>query len=115
MVARMGWGFGWDALHYLMDRAANEQEVNAIHKTLSDTPGIYNVHDLRTRKMGDMIVVDAHIEVDATISVEAGHDIAVLARQRVLKHHRVLDLMTHVDPWKKPDLDHDANTDNVKT
>ena len=115
MVARMGWGFGWDALHDLMDRAANEQEVNAIHKTLIDTPGIYNVHDLRTRKMGDMIVVDAHIEVDATISVEAGHDIAVLARQRVLKHHRVLNLMTHVDPWKKPDLDHDANADNVKT
>ena len=24
-----------------------------------------------------MIVVDAHIEVDATLSVEAGHDIAV--------------------------------------
>ena len=115
MVAKMGWGFGWDALHDLMDRAASEQEVNAIHKTLTDTPGIYNVHDLRTRKMGDMIVVDAHIEVDATISVEAGHDIAVLARQRVLKHHRVLDLMTHVDPWKKPDLDHDANAGNVKT
>ena len=56
--------------------------------------------------MGDMIVVDAHIEVDATISVEAGHDIAVEARQRVLQRHRVLNLMTHVDPWKRPDLDH---------
>ena len=115
MVARMGWGFGWDALHDLMDRAANEQEVDAIRKTLTETPGIYNVHDLRTRKMGDMIVVDAHIEVDATISVEAGHDIAVLARQRVLKRHRVLNLMTHVDPWKKPDLDHEAHPAHLKT
>jgi divalent metal cation (Fe/Co/Zn/Cd) transporter len=64
------------------------------------------VHDVRTRKMGDMIVVDAHIEVDAAISVEAGHDIAVVARQRVMQRHRVLNLMTHVDPWKRPDLDH---------
>ncbi len=64
------------------------------------------VHDVRTRKMGDMIVVDAHIEVDAAISVEAGHDIAVEARQRVLQRHRVLNLMTHVDPWRRPDLDH---------
>ncbi len=106
MVAKMGWSFGWDAMHDLMDRSVDEQEVTAIRKTLVDTPGVKSVHDIRTRKMGDMIVVDAHIEVDAVISVEAGHDIAVEARQRVLQRHRVLNLMTHVDPWRRPDLDH---------
>ena len=106
MVARMGWEFGWDALHDLMDRAIDEQEVTAIRGTLVETPGVFGVHDIRTRKMGDMIVVDAHLEVDAAISVEAGHDIAVLARQRVMQRHRVLNLMTHVDPWHRPDLDH---------
>jgi cation diffusion facilitator family transporter len=106
MVSKMGWEFGWDALHDLMDRAVDEQEVAAIRQTLLETPDVKNAHDVHTRKMGDMIVVDAHIEVDANISVEAGHDIAVLARQRVLQRHRVLNLMTHVDPWKRPDLDH---------
>jgi cation diffusion facilitator family transporter len=106
MVAKMGWEFGWDALHDLMDRAIDEQEVAAIRRTLTETPGVVSVHDIRTRKMGDMIVVDAHLEVDATISVEAGHDIAVAARQRVMHRHRVLNLMTHVDPWRRPDLDH---------
>jgi cation diffusion facilitator family transporter len=106
MVAKMGWSFGWDAMHDLMDRAVDEQEVAAIRLTMAETPGVMSVHDIRTRKMGDMIVVDAHIEVDATISVEAGHDIAVEARQRVLQRHRVLNLMAHVDPWHRPDLDH---------
>jgi cation diffusion facilitator family transporter len=106
MVGRMGWTFSWDALHDLMDRAADDEEVEAIRRTLGQTPGVRSVHDVRTRKMGDMIVVDAHIEVDASISVEAGHDIAVAARKRVLERHRVLNLMTHVDPWKRPDLDH---------
>ena len=106
LVAKMGWGYAWDALHDLMDRAADGEEVAAIRRTLSETPGVQNVHDVRTRKMGDMIVVDAHIEVDAAITVEAGHDIAVLARERVLQRHRVLNLMTHVDPWRRPDLDH---------
>jgi cation diffusion facilitator family transporter len=109
MVTKMGWGFSWDALHDLMDRAVDEQEVQAIRTTLLETPGVAGVHDVRTRKMGDMIVVDAHIEVSATISVEAGHDIAVVARQRVLQRHRVLNLMTHVDPWSRPDLDHAAS------
>jgi cation diffusion facilitator family transporter len=106
MVARMGWGFGWDALHDLMDRSVDEREVEAIRHTLAQTPGVSGVHDVRTRKMGDMIVVDAHIEVDASLTVEAGHNIAVDARNRVMQRHRVLNLMTHVDPWQRPDLDH---------
>ena len=106
MVGKMGWEFGWDAMHDLMDRAVDEQEVQAIRQTLLDTPGVAGVHDVRTRKMGDMVVLDAHLEVDAQITVEEGHDIAVEARQRVMQRHRVLNLMTHVDPWRKPDRDH---------
>jgi len=102
----MGWSFSWDALHDLMDRAADDKEVAMIRNTLIETPGIKGVHDIRTRKMGDMIIVDAHIEVDASITVEEGHEIAVEARQNVMQRHRVLNLMTHVDPWSKPDLDH---------
>ncbi len=107
MVGKMGWGFGWDAMHDLMDRAVNEEEVQAIRQTLVDTPGVAGVHDVKTRKMGDMVVVDAHIEVDADITVEAGHNIAVAARQAVLQRHRVLNLMTHVDPAHRPDKDHE--------
>ena len=108
LIAKMGWSFGWDALHDLMDRAVDDQEVEAIHQTLQATPGVNGVHDLRTRKMGDMIVVDAHIEINSGITVEAGHDIAVEARDRVMRRHRVLNVMTHVDPHGRPDLDHPA-------
>ena len=114
MVGKMGWSFSWNALHDLMDRAVDEQEVQAIRQTLIDTLGVRNVHDVRTRKMGDMIVVDAHLEVDADITVEAGHTIAVLARQRVLQRHRVLNLMTHLDPWRRPDLDHETPLPQAK-
>ena len=106
MVSRMGWSFSWDALGDLMDRSADDQEVQDIRQTIVETPGVMGVHDLRTRKMGDLIVVDAHIEVDAALSVQASHDIVVEATQRVLKSHRVLNLMTHVDPWPRPDLEH---------
>ncbi len=106
MIGKMGWGFGWDALHDLMDRAVDDAEIQAIRQTLLATPGVAGVHDIRTRKMGDMVVADAHIEVDATLTVEAGHNIAVAARQAVMQRHRVLNLMTHVDPAQRPDHDH---------
>jgi cation diffusion facilitator family transporter len=103
IVAKMGWQFAWAALHDLMDRSADEKEVQAITQTIVETPGVIGVHDLRTRKMGDMIIVDAHIEVDASVNVVVAHDIAVAARRRVLERHRVLNLMTHVDPRRLVD------------
>ena len=103
MIVRMGWKFGWDAMHDLVDRSAADDEVQAIRTTLRETPGVLGVHDVRTRKMGDMIVVDAHIEVDALITVAAGHNIALAARERVMQRHRVLNLMTQVDPAQRSD------------
>ncbi len=102
MVTRMGWTFAWDALHDLMDRAADEREVLAIRHTLEQCTGVLGVHDLHTRKMGDLIAVDAHLEVDGSITVQAGHAIAVAARQAVLDRHRVLNVVTHVDPRTPP-------------
>lgn len=107
MVGKMGWSFAWDALHDLMDRAIDEEEVQAIRQTLMETPGVAGVHDVRTRKMGDMVVADAHIEVDASLTVEEGHNIAVAARLAVMQRHRVLNLMTHVDPAHQHDADHE--------
>ena len=98
MIGKMGWTFGSSAFHDLMDRSADEQEVAAISATLLETPGVLGVHDVRTRKMGDMILVDAHIEVDAKLTVEVGHDIGLAARHAVMQRHRVLNLLTHIDP-----------------
>jgi cation diffusion facilitator family transporter len=98
IVGRMGLSFGWNALNDLMDRAASDEQVAEIRRVLEDTPGVLGVHDLRTRRMGDMIVVDAHLDVDESLSVKQGHDISVLARDRVMRDLPVLDLMTHLDP-----------------
>ncbi|MBU9342933.1 cation diffusion facilitator family transporter [Burkholderia multivorans] len=98
MVARMGWTFGYDALQDLSDRALSLAETAEIRALLAATPGVRDVHDLRTRKMGDAALVDAHILVDPMISVSEGHYIAETARVRVLADPRVLDALIHVDP-----------------
>lgn len=98
MVARMGWIFGWDALQDLSDRALDETAAADMRALLMATPGVRDVHEMRTRKMGDFALVDAHILVDPMISVSEGHYIAESARLRVLSDKRVLDALIHVDP-----------------
>ncbi len=98
MIGRMGWKFAWDAMSDLMDRAVSPEEYEAIRQTLIETPGVLGLHDMRTRKVGDLIIVDVHLELDGTLSVLQGHHIASEASDRVMKRHPVLNVMTHVDP-----------------
>ena len=98
MVSRMGWSFMWDALHDLTDRAATEEQIAAITAEILATPGVLGLHELKTRKTGDMILADVHLEIDGSMTVTEGHDIAKLAKDNVIARHPVLYLMTHVDP-----------------
>jgi len=98
MIVRTGWSFSWDALNDLMDRAVSEEEHQQIEQIVLATPGVLGCHDLRTRKMGDMILVDVHIEVDANATVQVGHDIALTAANQVKAKLPVLNVMTHIDP-----------------
>ncbi|MDP2805000.1 MAG: cation diffusion facilitator family transporter [Gallionellaceae bacterium] len=98
MIAHMGIKFSLDALKELVDTGLDEEEVRAIRHTLKSTPGVLGLHELRTRKMADNALVDAHIMVDPKISVSEGHYIAEAARAAVLREHHVVDVMVHIDP-----------------
>jgi cation diffusion facilitator family transporter len=98
MVGKMGFEFALEAVHDLTDRAGTEQETESIRQEILATPGVSGVHDLKTRRTGDLLLVDAHLEVNGNLSVRQGHDIALEARSRVMKNHPVLEMMTHVDP-----------------
>lgn len=98
IIAHMGGKFALEALAELVDTGLSEEEVAAIRASLLATPGVRGLHELRTRKMADNALVDAHIMVDPKISVSEGHYIAEAARWAVLKQHHVMDVMIHIDP-----------------
>jgi cation diffusion facilitator family transporter len=98
MIAHMGGRLAWGALSELIDTGLAQEEVEAIRATLLSTPGVKSLHELRTRKMADNALVDAHVLVDPKISVSEGHYIAESARQAVLRRHHVMDVMVHIDP-----------------
>ncbi|MDP1256023.1 cation diffusion facilitator family transporter [Klebsiella quasipneumoniae] len=98
VITRMGYRFAATALHDLMDRAVDEETQRAIAGTLRATPGVAGLHDLKTRKAGDLVLVDVHLEVAGELSVAEGHQIARQARERVMAQNPVLNVMVHLDP-----------------
>lgn len=98
MILHIGARLGWGALQELIDTGLDEAEVAAIRDTLIRSPGVIDVHELRTRRMAHHVLVDAHIQVDARISVSEGHRIADHARSNVLQEHAdVMDVLVHID------------------
>ncbi|HLS42487.1 MAG TPA: cation diffusion facilitator family transporter [Paenalcaligenes sp.] len=98
MIFRTGLKFTLDAFHDLTDRAVDDQTEAKIRDLMLSTPGVAGLHDLKTRKLGDMIWVEVDLEMDGTLTIEQGHEIGVQARQKVLDALPVLDVMIHFDP-----------------
>jgi cation diffusion facilitator family transporter len=99
MIIKAGLGFAWEAMRELIDTGLPAEEVGAIRQTLATTPGVVDLHELRTRRMAHRVFVDVHVQVDGNITVREGHEIGELARKRVLAAHpEVLDVLIHLDP-----------------
>ena len=98
MIVRMGLSLAHAAIRELVDTAVSRELVAKIEKTIDDTPGVIDGHDLRTRRMAHRVLCDAHVQVDPRITVSEGHHIAESVRQRICSaHHEVHDVLVHVD------------------
>jgi len=98
MISKMGWSFLSGAMRDLTDHAATEEQIAGISAEILATPGVSGFHELKTRKSGDMILADVHLEIDGSLTVTEGHEIAHQVWINVMARHPVLHLMTHVDP-----------------
>lgn len=98
MIARAGWRFSVDAFHSLTDHALEAEEIERIRQTVEAVDGVIDVHELRTRRMGDWAVIDMHVVVAAHLTVSEGHYIAEQVAAQVKAAHRVAECTVHIDP-----------------
>ena len=98
MIMRMGARLALGAGRELIDTGLDAEELEAMRRSLLGTPGVAGLHELRTRRMGPKVLVDAHVQVDPHITVSEGHRIAESARLRLRRHREdVQDVLVHVD------------------
>jgi cation diffusion facilitator family transporter len=100
LIAKTGFTFSWNSLHDLMDRATSSEETAKILELIISSPEVKGCHNIRTRKMGDAIFVDVHIELDGEMTVKQSHDIETEIRKKVIANLPVFDMMIHIDPYE---------------
>jgi|ETNmetMinimDraft_8_1059916.scaffolds.fasta_scaffold01889_5 cation diffusion facilitator family transporter len=99
MIAKIGVSLIMESLKELVDTAISDDELDALRQAISVVDGVINIHLIRTRRMGEDIYVDLHIQVDSYISVSEGHMIADTVRNQLLvKFDNIVDVLVHTDP-----------------
>lgn len=99
LIIKMGVKMILDSTRELIDTGVDQKTLRRIIKKIKEVPGVYSIHQLRTRSLGGSIFVDAHILVDSKISVSEGHHIAEEVHFYLVKHiNNVIDVTVHIDP-----------------
>ncbi len=83
----------------LMDGYSDSEIYKKIFNAISEVPDAKNPHKVRLRKQGYMFVIEMDIEVDGSLSVKEGHDIAKKVEQKVKERIKnVYDINIHIEP-----------------
>jgi cation diffusion facilitator family transporter len=99
MIAKMGWDYGWHSIKELVDTAVSPSLLAQIEQVIQNVPGVEKIHQLRSRFMGENVLIDVHILVSPKISVSEGHYIAQHVHQALVNQiDSVTDVIVHVDP-----------------
>ena len=67
----------------LMEKSLPERDMEKIGEIIASIPGVRGYHRLRTRKMGINRAIEAHVQMDASITLLQAHDIASLVEKRL--------------------------------
>ena len=97
MIVKVGWEIAGEAVRELMDETAPPEKMDDIRNTIMDVSGVHQFHELRARKVGADIFVDAHILVAPDISVSEAHNIAETVRADLKEKAEVTDALVHID------------------
>lgn len=98
IIGKIGARLVWATLKELVDTGLDETELTAIRETLLSIAGINGVHDLRTRRMGQSILLEMHLQVGPGISVSEGHNIGEWAARELLNQFvSINDVTFHID------------------
>ena len=87
------------AINELTDASLSEETENQILDIISSVDKVENVHNLKTRRSGPCVIIDAHIVVDPMMNVYDAHQITVQIEKDLYEQFGYnAQISIHVEP-----------------
>lgn len=92
------WHIGHDAFHHLIDRELPDTVRDRVKQIALAEPLVRGLHELRTRQSGTMEIIQLHLELDATLTLDEAHAATDRVEQAILLEFPQADVTIHQDP-----------------
>ena len=102
MLVKVAWDLLKVSTGELTDQSLPEETEREIEDIIRSFPEVSEPHNLRTRRIGNRIAIEAHVRLDGKMSLESAHDIVTAIEHRIRDRFGKATLVTiHMEPLKK--------------
>lgn len=105
IICKTAWDIFREASHSLTD-GFDEKLLEDISETISTTPGVLNIEDVKGRMHGNDILVEATIQVEGTLNVIDSHHISDEVEHNLQNRLGINYVTIHIEPYQ-PQLNND--------
>lgn len=100
-ILKVAWDIAKPSIDELLDSSLPETTEKELEEMITGTKGVEYFHNLKTRKIGEMISIEVHIKVDNNMTVEISHQIATEIEKTVRKRFgERTNVIVHVEPFR---------------
>ncbi|MEF9924434.1 MAG: cation diffusion facilitator family transporter [Muribaculaceae bacterium] len=104
-IAIVAYKLGLPAVRELLEVSLSESTNNEIGDVIIGVDGVKTYHNLRTRKNGNLFVLDFHIKVDPTATVVEAHNVASHVEKAIIKKYGDSIINIHIEPYNGEEID----------
>lgn len=87
------------SVNELLEKSLSKEQEQKILDILNSTAGVYDPHNLRTRKIGSVKSIEVHIRMDGSATVAQSHEITRIIEKKIkeaLGNDSIINI--HVEP-----------------
>lgn len=82
-IFKVAFDVSYKNLNELLEASLDSETYRSIEDILNSTEGVLGFHELKTRKIGNAMAADVHIEVDRDLNIVDAHEISTQIENRL--------------------------------
>ena len=101
MLVKVAWDLLRESTGELTDSSLSAETEREIEEIIRSFPQVSEPHNLRTRRIGNRIAIEAHVRLDGAMSLNEAHDIVSDIERKIRDHFGHGTIVTiHMEPVK---------------
>ena len=101
MLIKVAWNLVFNSSGELTDRSLPGEMEKEIEEIICSSPQVSHPHNLRTRRIGNRIAIEAHVRLDGSMPLDEAHDIVSEIEHKLKARFGQATLVTiHMEPLK---------------